>query len=89
LPYYPGKDDKGIPYELKTRGEKLIIDYTGLSIIEIYDLDLDIYLFLMREAYIYKLSQSEEGRKYLDNCFRIQQTKPNRSMMREKMAKGG
>ena len=89
MPYYPGKDDKAVPYNLNTRGEKLIIDYTGLSIIEIYDLDLDIYLFLMREAYIYSLSQNEEGRKYLEDCYRIQQTKPDRGTLREKMTKGG
>lgn len=69
-------------------GEKLIIDYTGLSLIEIYDLDVDIYMFLRREAYIYNLRESEQGREYLKNCYRIQQTKPDREKVREKISHG-
>lgn len=84
MPYYPGADDGGIPYTLYTTSEKLLVDYTGLSIIEIYELDLDIYMFLRREAYIYSLSKTEKGREYLNNCHRIIQTKPDRAKVREK-----
>lgn len=73
-----------MPYKLETQGEKQVIDYTGLSLAEVQRLDLDDYLFLMREGYIYALSQTEAGREYLDNCWRITQTRPDRKALREK-----
>lgn len=32
--------------------------------------------------------QTKEGREYLDNCWRMEQTKPDRKKLREKMRKG-
>ena len=74
----------GIPYTVNTKGEKLVIDYLGLSIMEVQDMDLDLYLYFQREAYIYGLSQTKEGREYLRDCWRITQTKPDRKAAREK-----
>lgn len=73
-----------MPYKLLTRGEKQVMDYTGLSLLDIQEMDLDVYLFLMREGYIYDLSQTEEGREYLDNCWRVEQTKPDREGLRNR-----
>lgn len=74
-------------YKTETSGEKLVMDYTRLNIFEIQDLDLDVYLFYMREAFIYKMNQTEKGREYLENCWRISQTKPDRKKLREKYGK--
>lgn len=63
------------------------MDYTGLNLNEIQLMELDEYLFYMREAYIYSLNQTEKGREYLDNCWRITQTKPDRQSLREKFGK--
>lgn len=49
------------------------MDYTGLNLNEIQLMELDEYLFYMREAYIYSLNQTKKGREYLDNCWRITQ----------------
>lgn len=49
---------------------------------------IDLYLYFMREANIHKLMQTKEGREYLDNCWRMEQTKPDRKKLREKMRKG-
>ena len=76
-------------YKTETSGEKLVIDYTRLNLFEIQDLDLDVYLFYMREAFIYKMNQTKEGREYLENCWRMQQSKPDRKKLREKYRKGG
>lgn len=90
MPFYPKEEDGGeIPYRLRTRGEKMVMDYCHLNIAEIQDLQIDTYLFLMREAMIYENSQTEEGREYLHNCWRIEQTKPDRKAIRENFQKKG
>ncbi|MDL2250774.1 hypothetical protein LJC51_08985 [Lachnospiraceae bacterium OttesenSCG-928-J05] len=64
-------------------------DYMNLDFIEIQNLDIDIYLYFMREAFIYEQMKTEEGREYLENCWRIKQTKPDRKAIREKLKKRG
>jgi len=83
MPYYPQTDDTGIPYTLTTKGEKLVIDYLRLSILDVQEMDLDLYLYFQREAYIYALSQTKEGREYLHDCWRITQTKADRKAARK------
>lgn len=63
------------------------MDYTGLNLNEIQLMELDEYLFYMREAYIYSLNQTDKGREYLDNCWRIKQTRPDRQALRKKFGK--
>lgn len=88
MPFYPGEEGKrDIPYTLKTRGEKLVMDYCRLNIAQVQELQIDTYLFLMREAMIYENSRTEEGREYLHNCWRMEQTKPDRKAIREKTGK--
>ena len=47
------------------------------------------YLMYRRDAFIYRMSQSEEGEKYLNNAWRLEQTKPDRKSLREKFGKEG
>ena len=42
------------------------------------------YLIWRRDAYIYKLSRTEEGQEYLNNAWRMEQTKPEREKLRAK-----
>lgn len=46
---------------------------------------IDLYLYFMRESYIYTLRQTEQGRKYLEDCYRMTQTEPDRKKIREKI----
>lgn len=62
----------------------MVSKYTGLNIIEILDLDIDVYLYYLRQAYIHYLNQTEEGRDYLKECYFFVQTKPDRKALREK-----
>ena len=75
-------------YKPETEGEHLVITYTGLNIRQIDEMDFDEYLFYMREAYIYNLNQTEDGREYLANCWRMTQTKPERAKLREQFGQG-
>ncbi len=67
MPYYP-RQDKGddIPYTLSTRPEKLVMDYCHINIYEVQEMEIDIYLFFLREAMIFENSQTDEGRNTLE-----------------------
>ena len=64
-------------------------EYTGLNFLQIEDLDYIEYLQLRRDAFISKLSQTEKGREYLDNAWRIEKTAPDKNALRNKYGKGG
>ena len=60
-----------------------------LSIIEIEELDYIDYLRYRRDAFIYRLSQTEKGIEYLDNAYRIEQTAPDKRSLREQFGEEG
>jgi hypothetical protein len=66
-----------------------VAEYTGLNFLQIAELDYHQYLVWLRDAYIYKLSRTEEGQEYLDNAWRMEQTKPDRDALRKKLRKEG
>lgn len=53
------------------------------------NLDVFEYFSLLRDAVIYKYMQTEQGREYLDKCWMLEQTKPDRKRLREKFGKEG
>lgn len=55
---------------------------------QVEDLDIIDYLVYRRDAFIWRLEQSEEGREYLDNAYRMEQTEPDRVELRKKYGKG-
>lgn len=59
--------------------------YTGLNFHQVGELDFVQYLSYRRDAYIYYLEQTEDGREYLDNAWRMEQVKPDREAIREQM----
>lgn len=62
-------------------------EYTGLNMLQVEELDYIDYLFYRRDAFIWKMSQSEKGVEYLDNAWRLEQTKPDRKRLRAKFSK--
>lgn len=58
--------------------------YTGLNFQQISQLNYIEYLQYRRDAFINWLSQSETGQEYLDNAWRMGQTKPERAKLRAK-----
>ena len=56
---------------------------------EVQEMEIDVYLFFMREAMIFENSKTEEGREYLKNCWRMEQTKPDREGLRKNFKKKG
>ena len=59
--------------------------YTGLDFFQVRQLEYVKYLTWLRDAYIYNLSQTEDGREYLENAWRMEQTVPDRSALRKKI----
>lgn len=64
-------------------------EYTGLNFFEVGELNYVQYLIWRRDAYIQMLSRTEEGQKYLDKCWRMEQTAPDRAKLREKFGREG
>lgn len=62
-------------------------EYTGLNFQEVGQLNYLQYLTYRRDAFIYRLNQTEKGREYLDNAWRMEQTKPDRAALRKKLRK--
>lgn len=74
---------------ITTTWEHLVSEYTGLNILQVEELDYLDYLSLRRDAFIYRMSQTEDGEKYLNNAWRLEQTKPDRENLRKKFGKEG
>lgn len=62
-------------------------EYTGLSFLEVEALDYLQYLIWRRDAYIYMLNRTEEGKEYLNNAYRMEQTEPDRKKLRAKLGR--
>ena len=88
LPRYPYGETAGdYDYTNTTFWKRMVAAYTGLNFHEVGELDYIQYLTYRRDAYIYTLEQTEDGREYLENAWRMEQTKPNRKALREEFGK--
>lgn len=57
--------------------------------LEVEDLDYIDYLIYRRDAFIYFLSQTEDGEEYLDNAYRLEQTSPDKKSLRREFGEEG
>ena len=73
----------GHGYINTTWGKGLVSAYTGLNFHQVGQLDYGTYLLWLRDAYISGLNRSEDGRKHLEECWRLEQTEPDRATLRE------
>jgi hypothetical protein len=91
IPYYPyhqNSTEHSYQYEVATFWKQLVSEYTGLNFLQIGEINFLQYLAWRRDAFIRRLEQSEEGRKYLDNAWRMNLTEPDRDGLRRKTKKG-
>lgn len=72
-----------------TWGRRMVSEYSGLDFHQVGQLDYGTYLLWLRDAYIHRLSQTEEGREYLDDAWRLEQTKADRAALRKKLRREG
>lgn len=74
----------GHEYIVKSWYHHLVATYANISILQVGELNYIQYLYLRRDALIHMLEQSEKGREYLDDAWRLTQTKPDREGLRRK-----
>lgn len=83
IPYYPADTDStGNHYVIETIGEHLVAHYADMTLPAVDDLLLDDYLLLLRDAFIARKMQTADGREYLDNAWRLEQTEPDVDALR-------
>lgn len=67
----------------------MVCDYTRLNFLQIQDLYCDEFRLILRDAFIYKMQQSKEGREFLEECKRFETTIPDRQKLRERFSEKG
>jgi hypothetical protein len=90
VPYYPYADSAAGPkhkYFINTWYRRLVAEYSGLNFFQVGELDYIQYLAWRRDAFIYRMNQTQDGQEYLDNAWRMEQTVPDRPALREKIRK--
>ena len=61
--------------------------YTGLNFKEIQALNYIEFLQYRRDAFLQYMNSFEEGREYLNNAWRMEQTAPDRAALRRKFGR--
>lgn len=81
------QESGGHQYTTASWWRHLVSKYTGLTFLQIAELNYLQYLIWRRDAYIDWLNSFEAGRDYLDNAYRMEQTQPDRKRLRETFGK--
>jgi len=70
--------------------EKAIADYSGLTIKEVQDLPMSLFLLYRRDAWIRNNMKTKEGQEFLKALWRLNQTEPDlEAVHRFKTERGG
>lgn len=75
-------------YEIYTMQLKMVHDYTGLSFEEILDLPLSLFLLYRYDSYLYSKYTTPGGKEYLEQCWMMEQTKPDKENLRKRFGGG-
>lgn len=82
-------DDKGDEghFHVDLIEEKIVRDFTGYDFDRMENLTVFEFWLFLRDAVVYNLQQTEDGRKYLEKCWCSEQTKPDRAALRRQFGK--
>ena len=84
IPYCPGEnDDAGEMEPINTLDCKFVADYAGLTLSDVENLSVLEFWLLLHDAVTYRLSETKEGREYLEKSTRLRQTQPNLDKLRK------
>lgn len=62
----------------------MVSKYTGFNFYEVDELNVFEYWLYLRDAIIYEYSKSENGLEYLEKCWIMEQTTPDRTSLRNR-----
>lgn len=65
-----------------------VILYSGMTYKEVLSLPTDVFLLMRKNYIIERLQQTEEGRKYLEDCERLKQTEPDYNAIHKRYGEG-
>ena len=69
---------------MTTQRQKVVADYAGISLFEVYQLDVFTYWALLHDAIVYGNAQTAAGRAWLHNAWRLTQTAPDTVKLHQK-----
>ena len=69
-------------YVIETMDESMVARWANMPITQVADLPYLDYLRDLRDSFIDKMNQTEDGVKYLDNAWLLEQTEPDREASR-------
>lgn len=82
IPQIHSKEEEDYTFNLTLSWDKLVADFANLSITAVQSLNYVDFLILRREALIYNLSKTTEGRETLEDAYCFEQTEPDRASLR-------
>ncbi len=65
----------------------MVAEYTGFDFDRVEELTVFEFWLYLRDAAVYKWTQTEAGQEYLKKCYRMEQTEPDRKNLRKKIGK--
>lgn len=73
MPWYPSqeKEEDKVKYTVYTSADKMVADYAGMDIYAVDGISILEYWLLERDAFISVMSRTKDGRKYLNNAYRL------------------
>lgn len=72
-----------------TSDYKAVSDYSGVPLDKVQDLPYSQYKLYLRDAWLSNMSRNEEGRKFLETCWRIRQTSADETAIEKYQSYGG
>lgn len=60
----------------------MVAKWANMPITQVGELEYTAYLQYLRDAFIANMNQTEDGRKYLDDAWLLEQTEPDREASR-------
>ena len=72
-----------------TSDYKAVSDYSGVPLDKVQDLPYSQYKLYLRDAWLSNMSRNEEGRKFLETCWRIRQTSADEQAIEKYQSYGG
>lgn len=63
--------------------------YANIPLPDVYELDIVTFWALLHDVVVYNHSKTKEGRKWLQNAWRLTQTEPDDAAITRKINQGG